>query len=187
MHIPTMKHRSSSAVERRSPTLAAYQREKEQEAEKAARNAEAHQRAPKTRKTTQASGGGSLGTKEEVLIVASRLKDYVLEKYGLRVSANVVDVLSDRVRHLADEATTRAGFDGRKTIKDRDVTRPEYVVGGPVLIIVSRFKSYVRTASEMNTAANVFDVLSEHVRILTDRAAGQAVKNGRGTLLGRDY
>ncbi|MDP7383892.1 MAG: hypothetical protein QF382_07440, partial [Acidimicrobiales bacterium] len=57
--------------------------------------------------------------KQEVLIIASRLKDYIKGQSDLNTSADVLDVLSDHVRLLALEAIERAREDGRKTVKGR--------------------------------------------------------------------
>jgi len=56
----------------------------------------------------------------EILIVASKFKDYVKEAHDLSTSANVMDKLSDLVRELADEAAQKAKSEGRKTLMDRD-------------------------------------------------------------------
>jgi histone H3/H4 len=59
-------------------------------------------------------------TEKEVLIVASKLKNYIRAKSGMNTSAAVVDVLSDKVRELCDQAVEAAKRDGRKTVMDRD-------------------------------------------------------------------
>lgn len=56
----------------------------------------------------------------EVLIVASKLKQYIKEKAQLSTSAAVFSVLSEKVRMLCDEAIEKARKDGRKTVMDRD-------------------------------------------------------------------
>lgn len=56
-----------------------------------------------------------------------------------------------------------------------------------VLIIASRLKEYIQARSEFNTSASVMDVLSDHVRILCDRAIDQARAEGRKTVLDRDF
>lgn len=56
----------------------------------------------------------------DVLIVASKLKDYIRAKSGLNTSANVLDRLSDMVRLQCDKAIERAVSDSRKTVMDRD-------------------------------------------------------------------
>ena len=58
--------------------------------------------------------------KTEVLVVASKLKNYIREKSGMNTSAAVIDVLSDKIRRMCDEAVERAKQDGRKTVMDRD-------------------------------------------------------------------
>lgn len=55
------------------------------------------------------------------------------------------------------------------------------------LIIASRLKEYIQARSEMNTSANVMDVLSDYVRIICDRAIENARSDGRKTVLDRDF
>ncbi|MBU6154974.1 MAG: hypothetical protein KGP28_11780 [Bdellovibrionales bacterium] len=57
---------------------------------------------------------------KEVLVVASKLKNYIRGKSGMNTSAAVIDVLSDKVRELCDQAVEAAKRDGRKTVMDRD-------------------------------------------------------------------
>jgi histone H3/H4 len=56
----------------------------------------------------------------EVLIVASKLKKYIRDQSGMNTAANVLEVLSDRLRAMCDQAIINARNDGRKTVKDRD-------------------------------------------------------------------
>jgi histone H3/H4 len=56
----------------------------------------------------------------EVLVVASKLKNYVKVKYDFNTSANVMDRLSDLMRGLVDDAIENARAEGRKTLMDRD-------------------------------------------------------------------
>lgn len=58
---------------------------------------------------------------DEILVVASKLKKYIKDKHGLSSSANIMPVLSDAIRRIADEAAETAKQDGRKTVMDRDV------------------------------------------------------------------
>ena len=60
---------------------------------------------------------------EEVLIVASRLKDYVKARSGFNTSDRVLDPLSELVRKICDQAIKNAERDGRRTILDRDIPR----------------------------------------------------------------
>ena len=59
-------------------------------------------------------------SENEVLIVASKLKNYIKEKAEMNTSANVIPRLSELVRELCDKAIESARSDGRKTVKDRD-------------------------------------------------------------------
>jgi histone H3/H4 len=61
-----------------------------------------------------------MSEENEVLIVASKLKNYIRAKSGMNTSASVLGVLSDKVRQLCDQAIENARADGRKTVKDRD-------------------------------------------------------------------
>ena len=56
----------------------------------------------------------------EVLVVVSKLKQYIKKNSGMNTSGNVAEVLSNKIRQLCDEAVTSAQNDGRKTIMDRD-------------------------------------------------------------------
>jgi len=56
-----------------------------------------------------------------------------------------------------------------------------------VLIVVSKLKSYIRAKSGMNTAGNVPPRLSEIIRGLCDSAIEQARRDGRKTVMDRDF
>lgn len=57
---------------------------------------------------------------KEILIVASKLKNYIRTKSGMNTSSSIAEVLSDRVRNLCDRAIESARQNGRKTVMDRD-------------------------------------------------------------------
>ncbi|HFD92845.1 MAG TPA: hypothetical protein ENJ22_06105 [Gammaproteobacteria bacterium] len=57
---------------------------------------------------------------KETLVVASKLKNYIRSKSGMNTSANVIGVISDKVREMCDQAIENARNDKRKTVKDRD-------------------------------------------------------------------
>jgi histone H3/H4 len=59
-------------------------------------------------------------SKKEVLVVASKLKNYIRTKAGMNTSSAVMDAISERVRQLCDQAIDNAKRDGRKTVMDRD-------------------------------------------------------------------
>jgi histone H3/H4 len=53
-------------------------------------------------------------------VIASRLKDYIRQRYGMNTSDGVLEDLSEHLRTLCDRAVLHAREDGRKTVLDRD-------------------------------------------------------------------
>lgn len=69
---------------------------------------------------------------------------------------------------------------------------PESTIGestssDDVLVIASRLKSYIQDRSGYNTSASVMNALSNHLRILCDRAIDEARADGRKTVMDRDF
>jgi histone H3/H4 len=56
----------------------------------------------------------------EVLVVASKVKDYIKTK-EMMSSGDLPEALSDKVRELIDAAVSRANENGRKTVKACDL------------------------------------------------------------------
>jgi histone H3/H4 len=56
-----------------------------------------------------------------VLVVTSKVKAYVSEELGYRMSGDAPQALSDEVRRLLDKAAERAEAAGRSTIKATDI------------------------------------------------------------------
>ena len=142
-------------------------------------------------------GGGGGG---EVLVVASRLKQYIRQRSGMSTSDRVLSALSHHLRQLADRAVASATKDKRKTVLERDV-RPftEPKAGAPAapaepaeeesadtLVVISKFKKYIKTTSGMNTSDAVVPILSAHVRRVARDAIRTAGEDGRKTVLERD-
>lgn len=55
------------------------------------------------------------------------------------------------------------------------------------LIVVSKLKAYVKAKGGMNTSGDVADELSKFVRLLVNEALDEARKEGRKTLMARDF
>jgi len=55
------------------------------------------------------------------------------------------------------------------------------------LVVASKVKSYIREKSGMNTSSAVIAVLSEQVRKLCDQAVENAKRDGRKTVMDRDF
>jgi hypothetical protein len=116
-HVPTMRHREAWAEERRSP------RREDWESARSQPPAREPAPAPAPAAAAQPSPAAAAAPAEiprEILIIASRLKQYVRACSGMNTSESVMEVLSRRVRALCDDAILRAQEDGRKTLMDRD-------------------------------------------------------------------
>jgi len=61
-------------------------------------------------------------SEKENLLVASKVKNYIKSSSDLKCSAKVIEILSDKVREMCDEAIQSALKDKRKTVQDRDFT-----------------------------------------------------------------
>jgi len=126
VHLPSANHREAWAVERSAP------RTREAETPDAGRAASASgasaERAPRRRivpsNPAPASAGRAEASRppEEVLVVASRLKDYVrAASGGMNTSDRVLEPLSDILRRVCDRAIENARREGRRTVLDRDI------------------------------------------------------------------
>lgn len=57
---------------------------------------------------------------DAILIVRSKLREFIAAQSGMNTSASVANVLSEKIRAMATEAIAKAKADGRKTVMDRD-------------------------------------------------------------------
>lgn len=129
-HLPLMRHREAWAVEETAPTQEAWQAESEgggkarprPTTEVGAVDSRAAKRdggSPR-RRIRVGSAPKPAAEPGEVLVVVSRFKSYVRERFGVNTSDAVMDVLSNHLRSLCHRAVENARADGRKTIMDRD-------------------------------------------------------------------
>jgi histone H3/H4 len=79
--------------------------------------------------------------------------------------------------HMTEEPENRRRV---VTSKSEDLPRD-------VLVVVSKIKAYIKASSGMNTSDGVTDVLSDHLRSVCERAIENATKDGRKTVLDRDF
>ncbi len=56
-----------------------------------------------------------------------------------------------------------------------------------VLVVLSKLKAYVRARSGMNTSDTVSGILSDHLRDLCNEAIRNAARDGRKTVMDRDF
>lgn len=112
LHNPVMNHKSSWAEENRSPRKENYTPETD--------SALPRRIIVNQKPASQDVGETGSANEEDILIVASKLKQYIKDKYDLNTSANVMEALSHIVRRSTDRAVARARSEGRKTVMDRD-------------------------------------------------------------------
>lgn len=56
-----------------------------------------------------------------------------------------------------------------------------------ILVVVSKLKSYVKARGDLNTSADVSEALSSIIRRECDKAIESAKRDGRKTLMGKDF
>ena len=115
VHLPEANHRESWAVEKVAP------RTSEAKPKSNVSESPARERRRIVRNADPAPQENA--PPKEILIVASRLKEYVRARSGFNTSDGALDPLSDIVRRVCDEAIRNAERAGRKTLLDRDVPR----------------------------------------------------------------
>jgi hypothetical protein len=106
VHLPGANHREAWAVEKRAPKTPGGEGAAEGGTRRLVRGAAPPAPDP---------------APQEVLIVASRLKDYVRARSGYNTSDRVLESLSELVRRIVDQAIENARRDGRITVLDRDL------------------------------------------------------------------
>ena len=112
VHLPVAHHREAWAVEKKAPkTAAPPEPARPTAATRERRRIVARPDAPPAPREAS----------QEVLIVGSRLKDYVRARSGFNTSDRVLQPLSEIVRRVCDRAIANAERDGRKTVLDRDI------------------------------------------------------------------
>lgn len=112
-HVPVYRHRDAWALEEISPSREAWTAE------------HAAESSPRNTVLVRPSQGAHPAPQRseiprEVLVVVSKLKDYIRKTSDMNTSAEVMELLSDKLRALCDEAIRRARADGRKTVMERD-------------------------------------------------------------------
>ena len=125
-HLPIARHRESWAEERHAPATreAAERVAKPKEAPRPKRRIVADAKPARAAEPAAAKPAATGTTaSNEVLIVASRLKDFVRYESGFNTSDRVLEPLSEIVRRVCRQAIANAERDGRKTILDRDIPK----------------------------------------------------------------
>ena len=111
VHLPDANHREAWAVERRAPLT-------REPGTASAADSGSQRRIVRPPQFTPTAAPAPA----EVLIVGSRLKDYIRVKSGgYNTSDRVFEPLSEIVRRVCDQAIENARRDGRMTVLDRDI------------------------------------------------------------------
>lgn len=108
-HIPMARHKSAGAVEETSPKTA----EPEKISKPTRRIIKGNKLTPPSNK--QISKGG------DVLVIASRFKEFIKEQSEFNTSASVMNSISDHLRHIAMQAIDNARAEGRRTVMEQDL------------------------------------------------------------------
>ncbi len=118
VHLPGANHREAWAIDKTAPLTP------EEDSAPSPQGAAAGGPERRPRRRIVPSTGSTQPSDtvpREVLVVASRLKEYVRARSGFNTSERVLGPLSDHVRRICDEAMQNARREGRKTILDRDI------------------------------------------------------------------
>jgi histone H3/H4 len=123
----------------------------------------------------------------ENLIVVSKVKKYIKEKYGFNTSSNFFEPLNkDLVKAISDAVEHTKGTD-RKTVMGRDfnfyIDKPEI---GEILVVASKIKAYIKTNSDLSTSKQVMEQLTVRIQKTIEVAAQKATEAKRKTIMDRD-
>ncbi len=118
VHLPGAKHRDAGAVEKRSPSVAAPA-----EVEPVApRRIIVNSASASIAQTSVSVKSGPNSMNHEVLVVVSKMKQYIREASEMNTSEDVNQMLSEMIRKECDRAIQKAKASGRKTVMARDFT-----------------------------------------------------------------
>ena len=112
-HLPTARHKSAGAVEEKSP--------KKSEMAAKAPAPKGQRRIVRPGQLSQPSNKQVAYSNDEVLVIASRFKEFINQQSEYNTSADVMQALSHHLRHVAMQAIDNARSDGRKTVMARDL------------------------------------------------------------------
>lgn len=132
VHLPGAKHRDAGAVEKKSPAQAdsAAVEPFSGQAGLSAAGSQPNQQGPQRRIIVGSSSASGVSlTKNptiksamssEVLVVVSKMKQYIRDLSEMNTSEDVSQILSDMIRTECEKAITSARAEGRKTVMARD-------------------------------------------------------------------
>lgn len=120
VHLPGARHRDAGAVEKLSPATA----------ENVETNASVASASTAPRRIIVGAGGSNSAAPavsknsspmaQEVLVVVSKMKQYIRDISEMNTADEVSRILSDKIRLECEKAITNARAEGRKTVLARD-------------------------------------------------------------------
>lgn len=123
VHLPGARHRDAGAIERKSPAVA----EQSTTSVQSVATGQPQRRLIVNSSPASVSGSipSSAGVKKssmsnEVLVVVSKMKQYIRDVSEMNTSEEVNQKLSELIRNQCDQAIENAKADGRKTVMARD-------------------------------------------------------------------
>ncbi len=159
-HLPMMRHRDAWAEQERAPTLAQWQAE---------------------RATAEAKEGGTPTIPDALRVETPTAGPVVSEAptSGRRIVQERPPVSEPVLHH----PVAVIGVPHQITVEEAaDEELPQ-----DVLVVVSKLKAYVKARSGMSTSDGVVGVLSDHLRRLCVEAIRNAARDGRRTVMDRDF
>lgn len=114
VHLPGARHRDAGAVEKRAPATVDVRPDTAAGPRRILVNSPASSAAP----AAVVRQGSPMS--QEVLVVVSKMKQYIRDISEMNTAEEVNRVLSDLIRTECEKAITRARADGRKTVMARD-------------------------------------------------------------------
>lgn len=108
VHLPGARHRDAGAVEKTSPSVP-YQEEAPKRIIIGSSPAQPAKPPP-----------GKSSMSNEVLVVVSKMKQYIRDISEMNTSEDVNQILSEMIRQECEKAIAQARADGRKTVMARD-------------------------------------------------------------------
>lgn len=115
-HLPGARHRDAAAVEVTSPTRDEWKREVQPAEQLGTRRIVTSPTGPSS--ATPVRGRSAMDN--EVLVVVSKMKQFISDHSQMNTSADVAQVLSQMIRLECLKAIDQARCEGRKTVMARD-------------------------------------------------------------------
>ena len=144
VHLPIANHREAWAIEEKAPSSGSFIEDTNRESAQATRGTVSRSAPSRRSEPAVVPVSRSAGLKEprrappqsppaereatavekEILVIVSRMKEYIRWKSGFNTSDRVAGPLSAIVRKACQEAIQAAERDERKTVLERDVPKP---------------------------------------------------------------